>query len=164
MPQLDPSSFPSQLFWLAVSFTLLYVLMSRLVVPKLRQVLEGRESRISSDLAQAEELRIKASEVKQLYEKSLAAARAKAQQLVADTTATMQLQAAEKQKEMDATLARKVADAEAAIRSAKAEAMNKLTPAAVELTTLIVEKLVHFKPGADKVSAVVKDLTKERNI
>ncbi len=79
MPQFDPTWFPSQIFWLAVIFLAFYVVLSKLVLPKLGAAIEGREKQIEGDLARAGSLKGESDAMIATYEKALAESRAKAQ-------------------------------------------------------------------------------------
>ena len=112
LPQLDFSTWPSQIFWLAVSLIVLYQLMTKIGLPRISNVIEERADAIADDLDRAEEFRRKAEEAEATYERALADARAKAQTIAAETRAEIQ-------KEVDAEIAR--ADAEISARSSESE-------------------------------------------
>lgn len=164
MPQLDSVWFASQLFWLAVSFTLFYVVMSRVVLPPLMAVMSARETTVQSDLAQANDLKQKAEHARSDYERTLADARLRSQQLI-DEAMTEQKEAAEKAgKDMDATIAAKLNDAEKRIAERKAQLIDQMVPTAGELTSMIVEKLTNKRAGGDRVSSLIGELSKaQRN-
>ena len=71
MPQLDPTSFSSQLFWLTVSFVALYMLLARFLLPRVKSLLEMRAKTIESDIEQAERLKSEAERASEQYEKAL---------------------------------------------------------------------------------------------
>jgi len=112
LPQLDFTTFPSQIFWLAVTVFVLFQLMSKVALPRISSVLEERADAIADDLDRAEDFRRKAAEAEAAYVQALAGARAKAQGIAAGTRAEIQ-------KELDAAMAR--ADAEIGARAAESE-------------------------------------------
>ena len=79
LPQLDLATYPSQVFWLVISFVVLYFLVAKLAMPRIAEVLEERQERIEDDLDKAETLKKEAYQVRIEYEKALSAAREKAQ-------------------------------------------------------------------------------------
>ena len=87
LPQLDVATYPSQLFWLLVSFVALYLLLSKVALPRVSEVLESRQERIDNDLAKAQQLRDEAATVQAAYEASLAESRTKAQGVVSAANA-----------------------------------------------------------------------------
>ena len=78
MPQLDPATFASQVFWLVVSFAVLALILWRIALPRISSTLESRQQRIDTDIARAEEIASEAEGVLSAYEEELA----KAQELI----------------------------------------------------------------------------------
>ncbi len=113
MPQLDFATYPNQIFWLLVTLVVIYFILNRLALPRIASVLAERQDTITGDLAMAEELKRKAAEAEEAYNRALAEARAEAQKVVAENKARIQA-------ELDEAIAR--ADAEIAARSAESEA------------------------------------------
>lgn len=161
MPQLDFSTFSSQIFWLVVTFAALYFLLARSILPRIHDVLENRQNKISHDLDRAEQLRNEAEEAREVYERALKESRAKAQSLIAESAALMDKSSAARHAELDTKLNRQLADAEQNIQAAKEQALTKLAPISKELTQQIVEKLTGHKPKDAEVSAVLDALLKE---
>ena len=93
MPQFEPSSFASQIFWLVVSFGLLYLLMSKIALPRIADILEVRQDRIAADLDRAEALRREAEEARAAYELALSDARSEAQKLLENAAEQAQAEA-----------------------------------------------------------------------
>jgi F-type H+-transporting ATPase subunit b len=110
MPQLDFTTFPSQIFWLVVALVVIYFLMSRLALPAIGGTLAARKGRIASDLAAAEELKQKAVAAEKAYDDALVKARAEAAKILAATKAEIQA-------DLNAAIAK--ADAEIAAKSAE---------------------------------------------
>jgi F-type H+-transporting ATPase subunit b len=112
MPQLDFSTFPNQMFWLVVTLVVLYLVLTRMAIPRIATVLAERRGTIANDLATAEELKLEAQEAEHAYERALAEARAEAQKIIAAAKAAIQ-------KDLDAANAR--AQAEISARLAESE-------------------------------------------
>lgn len=112
MPQLDFSTFPNQIFWLVVTLVVIYMVLSRVALPRIASVLAERQGTITNDIAAAEELKEKAAEAEAAYDKALADARAEAGRIGAETKAEVQA-------EIDAAIRK--ADAEIAARTAESE-------------------------------------------
>ncbi|MFB2532206.1 F0F1 ATP synthase subunit B' [Paracoccus sp. p4-l81] len=124
MPQLDPSTFGNQIFWLLVSLAAIYWILSRIAIPRIAAILADRQGTITGDLMAAEEFKLKAKEAEAAYDKALADARAEAGKIVAANRAEIQ-------KDLDAAIAR--ADAEIAARAAESEArISEVRAGAVE--------------------------------
>lgn len=162
MPQLDLSTYSSQIFWLIVTFAFLYMLLSRSVLPRIHTVLESRQNKITHDIDRAEQLRNEAEEARETYERALKESRSKAQALITESAALMEKSSNARHAELDGKLAAQLHDAEERITAAKTDALAKLAPVSKELTQQIVEKLTGQKLQAAEVGAVVDSLMKEK--
>jgi len=161
MPQFDPSWFISQVFWLVVTFTIMYLLMSRLVLPRIGEVLEERSERLAADIDRAEALKKETDAVVAQYEAELAKAREQAIKVLAEATRDISEMSSRRQQEFDAELARKTADAEARIDAAKAEAQAQVRDIAQAAAGDIVEKLIGSSPAGQTVTRNVDAVMKE---
>ncbi|MEL7240558.1 MAG: ATP F0F1 synthase subunit B [Planctomycetota bacterium] len=155
LPQFDPSSFPSQLFWLVITFSFLYWVMSSFVLPRLGGVIEERRDRIADDLDQASEFKRQAEDAQATYNKALADAKAKAQSIAADTRADLDAELQQLQSEADAKAAQSLEAAETRIADMKSQATAKVKEAAVETTRAIVETLIDEHPTDDAVAEAI---------
>ena len=163
MPQLDPTWFASQLFWLAVTFVALYFILSRLVLPPLLDIMARRGQTVAGDIQQAESLTSQAEHARQHYELTMADARERAQGLMNDAILEQKSRAEQQAKAMDAQVEHKLADASKQIAAKKAELTQALTPTASELTGLIIEKLTQNRANADQINRIIGELSKERS-
>lgn len=160
LAQLDASTWPSQLFWLALTFGALYWLMSTYFLPRLGATLEERRDRIADDLDKAAEGRRMAEEAEASYNRSLADARAKAQAIAAETRDEVAAEIATLQKSAEQSVAEKSAAAERSIAAMKVSAASKVREAAVEATRAIVETLISETPTEQSASAAVAAASK----
>jgi F-type H+-transporting ATPase subunit b len=155
LPQFDPSSWPSQLFWLAIFFGVLYSLMAGYFLPRIGGTIEERRDRVADDLDQAAEFRQQAEEAEKGYNQALADATAKAQAIAAETRERLSAEIAELAAEADENSAASLARAEAQIAAMKAEASQKVREAAVETTRAIIAALIDETPTAETVAAAM---------
>lgn len=156
MPQLDPTWFASQLFWLFVCFTVLYIIMARGIVPRIREVLESRQSRIESDLEFARSMQEEAETVKHEYEASLETSQNKARQLIHSAQLQSEERAAATSKEIDADIQALTDASEAEIDKQAKQVEKDILPAIEELTCMVVERIMFKAPNADLVQKTVK--------
>jgi len=133
MPQLDPSTFGSQLFWLAVSFVTLYVVLSVLVLPRIGATMAKRSEQLDGDLAEAEALRAKAEAALEAYEEALAQARTKALVVAQTMRAEVQAETARQKAELDAKLAEEAAAADSRLAATREAALAGLRDAAKDI-------------------------------
>jgi F-type H+-transporting ATPase subunit b len=149
VPQLDVSTFPSQIFWLIICFGILYYLLSRRALPRVSEILEARQDRIAADLDQAQRLRRDAEAALAKYEQAIAQAQDRAHALLAENQSRLQAQAAARHAEVDQQLTAQVADAEAQIAAARDRALAELEDAAIEAARAAVTRLAGITVSAD---------------
>jgi F-type H+-transporting ATPase subunit b len=136
MPQLDFSTWGNQIFWLVLALVAIYMILSRVALPRIAAILAERQGTITNDIAAAEDLKAKSVEAEAAYDKALVDARAEAQTIIAQAKADMQV-------DLDKAIAK--ADKQIAVKSAESEkAISEIRAGAV-----------------DSVKAVAKDTAKE---
>ena len=153
-PPFDPATFPSQLLWLAITFGALYLLMSRVALPRIGGILENRKGIMDADLAAADASRQKTDAAIAAYEAALAAARSRAQGIANESREAITADLAAKRSAVEADLTAKVTAAEARISATKAEALTHVDEIATETAQTVVTQLVGEVP-ADSVRAAV---------
>jgi len=156
LPQMDVSTYPSQLFWLFISFALLYWLMDKVFLPRLGGIIEERRNRIADDYDKASEFKREAEEAEEAYRKALADARAKAASIAAETRASLDEEIAGMQSEMDEKLNQQITAAEARISEMQAAAEAKVSEAAVETTKAVVQLLIDEQPDDAAVKNAIE--------
>lgn len=144
-PPLDAKSFPSQLFWLVIFFSALYLLMSRLVLPKLGAIIGGRKAQIDGDLARASALKEETETALKNYEKALTDARSKASDIGRETRASVSADIDAAKATFDDGFNKKIKDAEVKVAKAKAKALESLDSIASESAAEIVASLTGSK-------------------
>ena len=157
MPQLDVSSFPSQIFWLIICFSVLYYLLSRRALPRISETLEARQDRIAADLDQAQRLRRDAEMALASYEEAMAKAQDRAQRLLAEAQSRLQAQAAE----LDQQLSRQLAEAEARITTARDRALAELEDAAIDVARAAAARLGGVEVSADAARRALRAVRQE---
>ena len=159
-PPFQSENFPSQLVWLALTFVLLYALMSRVALPRIGSILEARGKRIADDLASAQRFKEQSDAAHAAYEKALADARGRAQAIAAATREKQAAEAAETNKRLEAQLHDKLAAAEQSIAATRNAAMGNVGTIAAATATAIVERLIGSPPAEPDVVAAVADAIK----
>lgn len=153
-PPFDPATFPSQLLWLAISFAALYMLMSKVALPKVGSIIEKRQATIDADLQAADADRQKTDAAIASYEKALAEAKSKAQAIATQSRDAIQADLAAKRSAAEADLAGKVRAAEARITATKDAALAHVDEIAAETAQAVVGQFVG-DVSADSVRAAV---------
>lgn len=142
MPQLAFETFVPQLVWLAIVFAVLYVLMSRIALPRIASVIEGRRDRIASDLDEAARSKRQTDEAIAAYERALKEARDKAHAIAQETRDKLAAETERQKLDIEAKLAEKIGQAEAAIAATKASALANVRTVAVDVAAAIVGRLL----------------------
>jgi F-type H+-transporting ATPase subunit b len=155
LPQFDVSFFPSQLFWLAISFAVVYALLGRIALPKVQKVVSIRQQKLSTDLAAAATASAEAKAVVTAYEKSLLDARNKAQASVNALTQAAQAESAAKQAEQQKQLQQRLAEAEQRIAAARAAALSHVREIATEVAQTSLQKVADIQVSAAEIGAAL---------
>lgn len=132
MPQLDAATFLPQLFWLAVSFGVLYLILSRVALPRVGEVLEERRARIVADLARADDLRREAEATLEAHERTMAEARGEARRIVAEAARAAAAESERRHAELAARLESESARAGERIAAARDETLAGLRAGAAD--------------------------------
>ena len=154
-PPFDPSTYPSQLLWLAITFGLLYYLMSKVALPRISDILEVRRDRIADDIAEAERLKRETDDAIATYEQALAEAKSKAHAIAHDTRKSIGTEIEEKRKAIDAENAEKMAEAEKRIDATRETALENVSEIAVDATQAIVKQLIGGRTAKKDIEAAV---------
>lgn len=154
MPQIDFSSFPNQIFWLVVTLVAIFFILSRVALPRIAAVLAERQGIITNDIAAAQDLKQKAVEAENAYNKALADARADAGRIVAEAKAEIQAELDVAIAKADAEIAAKAAEGEKAIAVIRESAMASVKDVAKDAAKEIVAVL-GGKADAKTVTAAV---------
>ncbi|CAN2534702.1 MAG TPA: ATPase [Methylosinus sp.] len=152
-PPFDTNNFAPQLVWLALIFGALYILMSRIALPRIGSILSERESRIESDLFASRELQGKAQAASAEHDETLRATKAQAQEIGRVAQQQASAETASRRATEEAAFAKKVAEAEAQILAAKSEALSHVEQIATEAAGSILEKLTGARLAAETLQS-----------
>tara|TARA_Y100001970_G_scaffold126701_1_gene156663 strand:+ start:128 stop:619 length:492 start_codon:yes stop_codon:yes gene_type:complete len=155
MPQLNPEFFVSQLFWLVVTFSFLFVFLWRVSLPRIGSVLEKRERKISEDLTAAKELQAEASKIQETIENQLKQARADASEMIKSSSISLQDKVQTELNKLDEELDGKIDKAEKAIEKSKVESVAQIQEQIHEITKLTISKVATFNVSDDDIKKAV---------
>ena len=159
-PPFAKETFASQLVWLAITFVALYLMISRIAVPRIGGILEERSRRIEGDFAAAQRMKTESETALHAYEKSLLEARNRAQGIANEARDKAHAEGEERRKAQEAKLNADLAEAEKQIAATKTAAMSNVRGIAVEAAAAIVERLIGTAPAAPAVAAAVDQALK----
>ncbi|MDB4074400.1 F0F1 ATP synthase subunit B' [Ascidiaceihabitans sp.] len=154
MPQLDFSTWGNQIFWLVITLVVIYLILSRVALPRIASVLAERQGTITNDIAAAEDLKTKAQEAEAAYDKALIDARAEAGRIVAETKAGIQADLDKAIATADTKIAAKAAEGEKVIAEIRAGALDNVKVVAKDTAKEIVAAM-GGKADAKSITAAV---------
>lgn len=154
-PPFDSHTFASQIFWLALTFIALYLLMSRIALPRVGSILEERRRHIEADLAEAQRTKDESAAASAAHEKALAEARDRAHTLANATRAKAAASADARRKTVDAELQARIAEAEKAIDASRSAAMTNVRDIASDAAAAIVQRLTGVAATRQEVAEAV---------
>ena len=155
MPQLNPEFFVSQLFWLVVTFSFLFVFLWRVSLPRIGNVLEKRERKISEDLSAAKELQAEASKIQETIENQLKQARADASEMIKSSSISLQDKAQVELKKLDKELEAKIDESAKAIETSKSQLVSQIQEQVHEITKLTISKVATFNVTDDEIKKAI---------
>ncbi len=141
MPQLDVTTFSSQLFWLALSFAILYLILSRIALPKVAQIYEGRQATIGEKLSQASRYQEQAEELLTAYEAKLASARIEAHARYQSGVASVTTELARKQRHFHEALQARLRLEEHALHQEALGVRKDIQKASLDVAAALLKKL-----------------------
>lgn len=151
MPQLDFSTYPNQIFWLVFALVVLYLIITKVALPRIGGTIEDRHEVISNDLEAAADLKLKAEEAEVAYNQALADARSEAQRIAAETKAAIQTELAAATEVAEAEIAAQSAESEARIAEIRDGATQSVEEVAGDTAAALIATLL---PGdADDAAA-----------
>ena len=162
-PPFDPETFGSQLFWLAITFGLLYYLMAKVALPRIGTILEERNDRIADDLAEAEKLKQETDEAIATYEQALGEARQNAHGIAHAARDKAKAKIDANRNGIEADLGDKIKAAEAEIATASAGVLADLETISRDAAEALVQALVGGGVGKAEIAAAVDAAMKERS-
>jgi len=158
LPQLDASTFPSQVFWLAITFVILYLYFSKKTLPEISSIIENRRDHVQGDLDTAEDVRREAQDAQDTYEKLVENARVETTKILNDATGEVKAQGEKKLAALRDKNISDMAALETRLAQEKQKAMSDMTAIAAEIATQAAEKIVGIKPDLKQAQTVVQAL------
>ena len=154
-PPFQKDTFASQLVSLLIAFVALYLIVSRIALPRVGKTIDQRQDAIEGDLAQAQKLRDDSDGALRAYESELAAARSRAQAISAETREKLSAASEAERKTLEERLSRKLAEAEKTIASTREAAMSNVRGIAADAAAAIVQRLTGVVPDGASVGQAV---------
>ena len=154
-PPFQKDTFASQLVSLLIAFVALYLIVSKIALPRVGGVLDARQNAIDGDLAEAQKLKDSSDDALKAYEAELASARSRAQAIGAETRDRLNAASEAERKTLEEALSVKLAEAEKTIASTREAAMRNVRGIAADAAAAIVQRLTGLAPDGKSVESAV---------
>src|SRR3954463_10159323 len=152
-PPFESSTFASQLVSLVIAFVALYVIVSRIALPRVESVIDARQNAIEGDLAAAQKLKDESDAALKAYETELASARSRAQAIGNETREKLNAASEAERKKLEDQLSAKLAEAEKTIAATRETAMSNVRGIAADAASAIVQRLTGVLPDGGAVNS-----------
>ena len=161
MPQLNPEFWISQIFWLTLTFGILYVVLSKLILPKISGNLELRKSQIQENIEAAEKQREDSDSKLKEFDKIILKNKLEAKKIFNDAREKVIKDISFKKEILDKQINNEIKKAEEEIKILKKKAPEKINKIAIEMSSELVKKLIGAEVNNSSISAIVDDLSKK---
>ena len=163
MPQLDPEFWASQVFWLILIFSILYLVIWKIFLPKINYSIENRKSRIVNDLDEAQKLKESAEKKLKEYNKIIENSKQEAKKIIEDERKKLDQDIENKKKDFNNQIAKEITAVEKEIKDLKKTSLSNISKIASETSAELMKKIINTEVNKSNVSAVVDDIIK-RNV
>ena len=160
MPQLNPEFWVSQIFWLTLTFGILYVVLSKLILPKISNNLESRKSQILENIEAAEKQREDSETKLEEYEKIISKSKLEAKNIFSQSREKVLKDISAKREVLDKQIDEEISKAELEISNLRESAPDKINMIAIETSSELIQKLIGAEVNNSSISAIVDDLSR----
>ncbi len=160
MPQLDPEFWISQIFWLTLTFGILYIVLSKLILPKISNNLESRKSQILENIEAAENQREDSEAKLKEYDEIISKSKLEAKNIFSQSREKVLKDIDAKKELLDKQIDEEISKAEQEINTLREGAPNKINMIAIETSSELIKKLIGAEVNNSSISAIVDDLSR----
>ena len=161
MPQLNPEFWASQIFWLILIFSSLYIIMWKIFLPKITDIIENRKSRIIGDLNETQKLKENAEKKLREYNKIIEDTKKEAKRIIEDNKKKLENDIKSKKQKFNEEIEKELMSVEKEIKSLKKLSISSINKIAAEVSSEVIKQLVGTSVNTSNVSAIVEDISKK---
>ena len=161
MPQLNPEFWASQIFWLVLIFGSLYILLSKLILPKISNNLEARKSEIAENIEAAEKQRNESDQKLKDYEKIISQSKTEAKNLFSQARQKILSDINSKKENLEKEIDEEIKKAEKQILDLNKKSPEKINKIAIETTADLIKQIIGADVNNSNISAIVEDISKK---
>ena len=162
MPQLNPEFWAAQIFWLVLIFSILYIAISKIFLPKIINVIENRKLKIVSDVDEAQKLKDNAENKLKEYNQVIENSKKEAQKLMRDNKKQLDIDLEQKKQKFTEEIERELMNVEEEIKELKKTSLLSINKIATEITNDLLKKIMGTNSNMSSVSAIVEDISKRK--
>ena len=163
MPQLNPEFFVSQLFWLAVFFSILFIFLWRVSLPRIAVVLEKRQNKIDEEISSAKELQEQAQEIEKNINKKISKAKQETDDEIKNVITSLQNNTISQLSSLDEDLEKKILKSEDEIIKKRNEEMKNINEQILNITKITLSKIAKLDLSDNDINEFLKSNTKSLN-
>ena len=162
MPQLDPEFWASQIFWLILTFSSLYLIIWKVFLPKITLSIENRKSRVVNDLDEAQKLKENAEKKLNEYNKIIEESKKEAKKIIEDNKKKLDRDIKNKKYKFNDEIEKELMAAEKEIKDLKKSSISNINNIAAETSVEIIKQIINIEVNKSSVSAIVDDVVKRK--
>ena len=160
MPQLDPTYWASQAFWLVLIFAALYLVLANLFIPKIKSSIDDRENKIKEDLDEAQKLKNLAEQKHKEYELSIQNEKKEVQKIIFESKSKLNLEIQNKKKKFEKEIEIEIESAEKEIENLKKESLKNISTISEEMASKVIEQISGEPLNQSSIKAAILETTK----
>ena len=162
MPQLNPEFWTSQIFWLILIFSCLYMIIWKIFLPKITDSIENRKSKVIGDLNETQKLKENASKKLEEYNKIIEDIKKEAKRINEDNKKKLEIDIKSKKQKFNEEIEKKLMSVEKEIKSLKKSSISSINKIAIEVSSEMIKQLVGTSVNMSNVSTIVEDILKKK--
>ena len=161
MPQLNPEFWASQIFWLILIFSILYIVIWKIFLPKITDSIENRKSRVIGDINEAQKLKESAEKKLKEYNKIIESSKLEAKKIIEDGRKKLDIDIENKKQKFNSEIEKEMTAVEKEIKKLKEDSLPNINKIASEISADIIKKIINTEVNKSNVAAVVDDIMKK---
>ena len=162
MPQLNPKFWTAQVFWLILIFSILYLIIWKIFLPKITYSIENRKSQIVNDLDEAQKIKESAEKKLEEYNKIIESSKQEAKKIIEDGRKKLDIDIENKKQKFNSEIEKELTAVEKEIKNLKKSSLSNISKIAVETSADIITQIMDINVNKSNVSAIVNDIAKRK--
>ena len=162
MPQLNPEFWTAQIFWLILIFSILYLTIWKIFLPKITYSIENRKSRAVNDLDETQKLKENAEKKLKEYNEIIENSKKEAKKIIEDNKKKLDRNIEDKKQKFDSEIKKELAEVEKEIKDLKKSSISNISNIAVQTSTEVIKQIIDTEVNKSNVSAIVEDIIKRK--